>query len=48
VQGRELVGEPGDGEALAAAGRMLDQVALPRPAPVARALATSRRTASSC
>ena len=30
VQRRELVGEPGDGEALAAAGRVLDQVALPR------------------
>ena len=28
VQHRELVGEPGDGEALAAAGRVLDQVAL--------------------
>ena len=28
VQYRELVGEPGDGEALAAAGRMLDQITL--------------------
>ncbi len=28
MQHRELVGEPGDGEALAAAGRVLDQVAL--------------------
>ena len=28
VQHRELVGQPGDGEALAAAGRVLDQVAL--------------------
>ena len=30
VQHREPVGEPGDGEALAAAGRVLDQVALAR------------------
>jgi hypothetical protein len=30
VQRRQLMGEPGDGEALAAAGRVLDQVALPR------------------
>ena len=30
VQHRELVGQPGDGEALAAAGRVLDQVALAR------------------
>src|SRR4051812_25659273 len=29
VQRRELVRKPGDGEALAAAGRVLDQVALP-------------------
>ena len=29
VQGRELVGEPSDGEALAATGRVLDQIALP-------------------
>ena len=32
VQRRELVGEPRDGEALAAAGRVLDEVALPRAA----------------
>lgn len=32
VQRRELVGEPGDGEALAAAGRVLDEIALPRAA----------------
>ena len=31
VEHRELVGEPGDGEALAAAGRMLDEVALAGP-----------------
>jgi hypothetical protein len=35
VQRRELVREPGDGEALAAAGRVLDEVPLPR-APGAR------------
>ena len=28
MEGRQPVGEPGDGEALAAAGRMLDEVAL--------------------
>src|SRR5713101_1557248 len=32
VERREPVGEPGDGEALAAPSRVLDQVALPRPA----------------
>ena len=31
VQCGELVGKPGDGEALAAPGRVLDEVALPRP-----------------
>ena len=47
VQRRELVREPGDGEALAAAGRVLDQVALPGADARARR-ATSLRTASSC
>ena len=49
VERRELVGEPGDGEALAAAGRVLDQVALPRArrARVApRACARSRAAGS--
>jgi hypothetical protein len=32
VQRRELVGEPGDGEALAAPGRVLDEIPLPCPA----------------
>ena len=32
VQGGELVSEPGDGEALAAAGGVLDQIALSNPA----------------
>ena len=46
VQRRELVREPGDGEALAAAGRVLDQVAL--PGALAARVVTSLRTASSC
>ena len=33
MQGGELVGEPGDGEALAAPRRVLDEVALPRSPP---------------
>ena len=47
VERGELVGQPGDGEALAAAGRVLDQVALARARSRGRA-ATSLRTASSC
>ena len=31
MQGGELVGKPGDGEALAASRRVLDEIALPRP-----------------
>jgi hypothetical protein len=45
LQPDQLVGQPGDGVGLAAAGRVLDQVALARPVPPASA--SSRRTTSS-